>query len=170
MMTNSSPSNWQSLTPMLVFTFPQFKKQLLRLLLEIPCGFTTSIIIAIIFSNLISHFKKGQYMHTNCAIYFLDVPPTAFFFVPCPSKYDGKHREIANFIGEMWTNFAIKGDPSPNSIVWPKFTSISNASAMTIRSNLTIEPTFFLDVADFWNVVKPKVEQAFARRDKERSL
>jgi len=108
-------------------------------------------------------FDKGApHAHELCYLFLMYVPPEVEQFLICPKKYDNKYREIADQLGEMWTNFAIKGDPSPKNMAWPQFKNVSSASAMTIRSALTIEPHFYLDIANFWNYLKPNIEAEFA--------
>jgi len=108
-------------------------------------------------------FKKGApHAHELCYIFLKPLPPgqkeTIF---SCPGKYEGTDRDVANYMGEMWTNFAITGNPSPSSIPWPKFHNVTNAHTMHIGSKLDTLPDFYVDIANFWNFFVPNIESDF---------
>jgi len=113
-------------------------------------------------------FQKGApHAHELCYLFLLPITPeTEQGKCYCPDNYDGERRVIADYLGEMWTNYAIKGDPSPQALPWPPFHSLTDASAMTIRTTLSIEPKYYLDVTNFWYQLVPNIEQDFADSEK----
>jgi len=113
-------------------------------------------------------FRKGAPHATEvCYLFLMEIPDSWRQFITwCPLNYDGQQRKVADYLGEMWTNFAIKGNPSPKNLDWPNFHNVSNANTMFMGSELYIEPTYFLESANFWNYLKPSIEQSFQARRK----
>jgi len=72
-----------------------------------------------------------------------------------------ENKRIADYLNEMWTNFAKNGDPSPSGLNWPQFKTAVNANVMRIGANLNVEPLFYADVSRFWYMLVPSIEQDF---------
>jgi carboxylesterase type B len=110
-------------------------------------------------------FKKGaNHAHELCYLFLKPKSPkpeSCPNSLCCPSKYEGMDRKVADDMAEMWTNFAIKGNPSPSSIKWPQFYNVSNANTMHIRGTLEILPDFYMDISNFWNYLVPNIEEDF---------
>jgi len=68
-------------------------------------------------------------------------------------------RRIEEYMGQMWTNFANTGNPSPSGITWPQFNSLTNANTLTIRVDLSVEPLFYTDITRFWYSLIPSIER-----------
>jgi carboxylesterase type B len=116
-------------------------------------------------------FEKGApHAHELCYLFLKPLQPgRKEGMLTCPSKYEGDDRIVADQMGEMWTNFAIKGNPSSSSLEWPQFHNVTHANTMHIRTTLDILPDFYVDIANFWNFLVPNIEQAFKSSQAESS-
>lgn len=55
-------------------------------------------------------FTGTPHAHELCYLFLKPLKPgTKEGVFTCPSKYEGDDRIVADLMGEMWTNFAIKG-------------------------------------------------------------
>jgi len=77
------------------------------------------------------------------------------------AAYEGcdqtEFNRVADYLNEMWTNFAKNGDPSPTGVVWPRFKTAYDANMMHIQLNLNVEANFYADVERFWFSLVPSV-------------
>jgi para-nitrobenzyl esterase len=105
-------------------------------------------------------FKKGAWHGHELCYIFMNVDP---MFGKCP-LYKGEHKVVADNMGEMWTNFAKTGNPSPKGFKWPQFGTLTNANALFVQSKLSLQKEYYLDVENFWNQLVPSLKQTMQKQ------
>ena len=67
--------------------------------------------------------------------------------------------DIAALLHGTWWSLCFCRNPSPEGLDWAQFHNVTSANALQIRSTPSIEPDFYVDTANFWNVLKPNIER-----------